>query len=68
MRWIIFYIVLALVLGIFGYFKDPLYYYGASVVGACAFYLIISNSADLAISLAFLRKHEKVLSKNIRKK
>ena len=55
MRWIIFYIVLALILGVFGYFKDPLYYYGASVVGACGFYLIISNSTDLAISLAFLR-------------
>lgn len=58
MKWIIFYIVLALILGVFGYLKDPLYYYSASVVGACAFYLIISNSTDLAISLAFLQNKQ----------
>jgi len=43
MKWIIFYTIIALALAFAGYFKDPLYYIGTIIVGACVFYWIMKE-------------------------
>ena len=43
LKWVIFYTLLALILAIEWYFRDPIYYYGAIIIAIISFYWIIKE-------------------------